>query len=165
MSGKEIAVIFCVDNCWKLAMRYEFTNDWFAHHRPLWKQLLPKIKPSRIVEIGCFEGQCTSFLIETASKDNCLEMFCIDTFEGGVEHQKGGVAETDMTAVETRFLNNIEIAKSKAENDVSITVLKGRSDRKLASLLAVEDLQPFDFIYVDGSHIAALLLTYFYNNF
>jgi len=48
---------------------YLFTTDWFAQTAKVnWAKLLPEILPSRILEIGCFEGASTCYLIDTLAK-------------------------------------------------------------------------------------------------
>jgi hypothetical protein len=40
--------------------QYVFSNNWFdALARPVWDQLIPQIKPRRILEVGSYEGQST----------------------------------------------------------------------------------------------------------
>jgi hypothetical protein len=45
------------------------------------------------------------FLIEKFNDNNGLEIHCIDTWEGGVEH-----SNVDMSLVEKRFNSNTQIA-------------------------------------------------------
>ena len=43
----------------------EFTNNWFGRNaEKIWDQLLPQIKPTKILEIGSYEGRSTCYLIE-----------------------------------------------------------------------------------------------------
>ncbi|HEY1506651.1 MAG TPA: class I SAM-dependent methyltransferase, partial [Stellaceae bacterium] len=62
-----------------------------------------------------------------------------------------------MGAVEARFDRNIAIAKAKCP-EVAVHKIKSRSNHALAKLLP-EHAESFDFIYVDGSHQAADVLT------
>jgi cephalosporin hydroxylase len=133
---------------------YQFTNSWFeGQARGVWDQLLPKINPTRILEIGSYEGASAVYLITRLGPHHSLDLHCVDTWEGGVEHEG-----TDMSAVETRFRHNIDLAVRSIPNEVGLTLHKGLSDVGLARLLADGKAGYFDFIYVDGSHQAADVL-------
>lgn len=133
---------------------YDFTKNWFERHIKVWDSLIPQINPTRILEIGSFEGVSTCYLIEKIAATKKLEIHCIDTWEGGVEHKKGGIAQADMPAVEKRFHHNTKIAIRQVSNAVKLVVHKGPSDLELSKLLAEGKQGYFDFIHVDGSHQA-----------
>jgi hypothetical protein len=157
---------------------YQFTQDWFHWAPEVWTQLIPLL-PERtaFLEIGSFEGRSTVWIVE-----NMLGVGgwvdCVDTWEGGEEH--GG---EDMNAAEARFDYNIIKALNcssvqhrsregswghtrfaspggDAENN---RVYKYKSTsteflgRKLAHWVHGKDL--YNFIYIDGSHIAKDVLT------
>lgn len=132
---------------------YEFTNSWFETSRYIWEQMLPIIKPKNALEIGSYEGAASCYLIDMISKNGGGELFCIDTWQGGIEHQEGGAAESNMGEVEKRFEKNIRMALLEAKN-VKLDKIKAYSDIGLSSLLAEGRAGYFDFIYVDGSHEA-----------
>lgn len=129
--------------------KYLFTNDWFGVARPVWTNLLPQINPTKILEIGSYEGASACFIIDSLSQTKAIELHCIDTWEGGVEH-KG----TDMNNVEGRFRYNTNIAINCAAREVELIIHKGFSDFELSKLIASGKIEYFDFIYVDGSHQA-----------
>lgn len=134
---------------------YQFTNNWFASTaKEVWDQMIPSINPTRILEIGSYEGASACYLIETLAKHQDIELHCIDTWEGGIEHQIGGNAESDMSAVEKRFLHNIQTAQGNASKKVDLTTHKGCSDIELSKLIVSGMQNYFDFIYIDGSHQA-----------
>lgn len=83
-----------------------------------------------------------------------LALHCVDTWEGGVEHQRGGIAQTDMRSVEERFRHNTAAAIARAPCRVTLTPHKACSGVALAALLASGKKGYFDFVYVDGSHQA-----------
>jgi len=58
-------------------MDYNFTKDWFSWSPPVWEQVFKQLKAKNILEIGCFEGRATTWLIENV---DCDEIVCIDTF-------------------------------------------------------------------------------------
>ncbi len=132
--------------------QYVFTNNWFnGAARSVWETLIPQISPSRILEIGSYEGASTCFLIELLGQIHATEIHCVDTWDGGIEHQSFGV---EMKSVEARFHHNVAVATQKAPHQVTLTIHKGYSDQQLATLLSTEKRAYFDFIYVDGSHQA-----------
>jgi predicted O-methyltransferase YrrM len=129
---------------------YQFTNNWFVSTaKPVWDQLLPQVNPSRVLEIGSYEGASTCYLVEQFGPTRSLEVHCVDTWEGGVEH-----AQTDMSAVEARFDHNVAVATQRVLQSPVITKHKGYSDIELAKLVAAGLTGYFDFLYVDGSHQA-----------
>jgi predicted O-methyltransferase YrrM len=134
--------------------KYQFTNTWFDAVRPIWDELIPRIRPAKILEIGTYEGASACYLIDKLGREQKIELHCIDSWEGGIEHQAGGSAETDMPSVEQRFARNVAIASAQASGNVDLRVHKGRSDVHLSRLLAEGAGGSFDLVYVDGSHEA-----------
>lgn len=135
-------------------MNYQFTNDWFGKTaRYIWDAMLPKFGPTKILEIGSYEGRSACYMVEKLQKP--LEIHCIDTWEGSREHQ---AASVDMQAVKTRFTQNLRVASERATHSLDLHVHEGRSDTVLASMLATH-ADYFDFVYVDGSHEAADVLS------
>jgi predicted O-methyltransferase YrrM len=134
---------------------YNFTNNWFdSAAKEVWDSLIPQINPTRILEIGSYEGASTCYLIEKLAASKAIELHCVDTWEGGVEHKEGGAAEANMFEVENRFHHNTKLAISKVINDVQLFLHKGFSDVALSQLISDDKQGYFDFIYVDGSHQA-----------
>ena len=128
---------------------YHFTNNWFDEARPIWLNLIPRINPTKILEIGSYEGASTCFLINTLAQHKAIEIHCIDTWEGGIEHEG-----RDMNSVEERFKHNTDLAISSASHKADLIIHKGLSDFELSKLIASQMKQYFDFIYIDGSHQA-----------
>lgn len=136
-------------------MDYEFTNDWFKRTAGFyWGSLLESEKPRTVLEIGSFEGASACFLIEHA-KHPMLEIHCIDSWEGGIEHKTNNV---NMTQTEERFYRNTKLAKEKSAAEINLVIHKGLSSVKLPELLGNGKKSFFDFIYIDGSHQAADVL-------
>jgi len=130
---------------------YEFTNDWFnALTKGVWDQLLPQVDPRRFLEIGSYEGASACYLIDKVAPSHRIEVHCVDTWEGGVEHQQAAT----MQAVEARFRRNMDAAILRYPGNVALVVHKGPSDVELSKLLAEGKQGYFDFVYVDGSHQA-----------
>ena len=79
---------------------FEFTNNWFeGSAKSVWDELLPQINPTRILEIGSYEGASTCYLIDKIGGNKDIEIHCVDTWEGGVEHKEGAGHQADMSAV------------------------------------------------------------------
>lgn len=133
---------------------YNFSVDWFSNNIPTWTQLLDQVLPTKILEIGSFEGRSTCFLIDYLSKSSEIEIHCVDTWEGGIEHKEGGVAPQVMSDVECRFHHNVDISVANSMNKVKLEIHKGYSDEKLSILVAQGFKNHFDLVYIDGSHQA-----------
>ena len=138
---------------------YIFTNKWFQLHKDVWDGLIPKVAPKSILEIGSFEGQSACYLIENVAVNHPIELVCIDSFEGGVEHQDDGVQPYDMGEVEKRFHHNIQLAIENCPNPVTFELRKGHSYQQLCKMITEGREQSFDLIYVDGSHLACDVLS------
>lgn len=131
---------------------YHFTRTWFQDTAALtWQHIFSSFIPRRYLEIGSFEGASACFVIDSLTVKTDLEVHCIDTWDGGVEHVE---TEINMRDVEARFLSNVNLAKTHAKKSVIVNVYKGQSASKLCELLVAGYKGYFDFIYVDGSHQA-----------
>ncbi len=129
--------------------RYTFSNNWFdLNARSVWDRIIPQVMPQKILEIGSYEGSSACFLIDKLGDSGPLEIHCVDTWDGGIEHKEGG---EDMATVEATFDRNLKTAIAERPN-IRIVKHKGPSDLQLAGLLAGGKAGYFDFIYVDGSH-------------
>lgn len=137
---------------------YDFTVDWFSYNIPTWKRLIDELKPRRIIEIGCYEGRSTTWIIEQCSAAQPIELHCIDTWDGGEEFRKGAFQGREMSDAEQRFSSNVQQACQRAANPVQLTQHKTSSERALIHILANGGLGGFDLIYIDGSHQAADVL-------
>ncbi len=131
---------------------FEFTTNWFEiNGKQVWDSLIPQVNPSKVLEIGSYEGESTCYIINFLSDKTNAELHCIDTWDGAIEQQNRKV---DMSEVERRFDHNTKLALSKSINSIDFYKLKGKSDFLLSKLLAEKKENYFDFIYVDGSHQA-----------
>lgn len=132
---------------------YQFTNNWFELSRAdeIWKLLLPKIKPQKILEIGSFEGKSICYLVKFL--EGPLEIHAVDSWAGGKDFGSIQVAkENPFDEVEKRFKHNTDLVIKESGKDVKLNVHKYTSDIGLARLLAAGYQNYFDFVYVDGSH-------------
>lgn len=101
----------------------------------------------RFLEIGCFEGKATLWLLENILTDQSSKVVCVDTFQGEEYYRSVGIYIDNVFNI---FLENIDKYKDK------VIVLKGKSQE----VLRREDMRGpiFDFIYIDGSHKAPNVL-------
>jgi len=78
---------------------YIFTKDWFDQNsRQNWDKIIPIINPKKILEIGSYEGAASCYLIEKLSKNNSLEIHCIDTWsEDYITGEKASPTEKRFT--------------------------------------------------------------------
>jgi predicted O-methyltransferase YrrM len=122
-----------------------FTEDW-SGERQYWKELLhpfagwPGI---RALEIGCYEGQATTWLLSEVLTGDRASVTVIDTFAGSAEFERLGIAAEGMLE---RFTANVEPWRDRVE------IIVGESFEHLRVLLERGDV--FQLIYVDGSHAA-----------
>lgn len=133
---------------------FRFTQEWFVQNAAIWDKLIPRFPQRKILEIGSFEGRATCYFIETCAREHPIELHCIDTWEGGVEHD----ART-MPEVEPRFDHNVALAQSRSPNEARVVKHKCHSHTALAKLIAADAAGTFDIAYIDGSHTAPDVLT------
>ena len=137
---------------------YQFTEDWFSTHTAAWKRILKSLQPTKILEIGSFEGRATCFIIENCAKYGRLDLQSIDTFSGDAQ---GLGLILNFDGVEERFDHNAALAIEAVGGGqaCSLTKRKGFSHTELSALITQGASGYFDLIYVDGSHQAADVLT------
>ena len=125
---------------------YQYTKDWFKWAPQVWEQLIPHL-PARknFLEIGSFEGRSAVWITQHMMEDGG-ELVCIDTWQGGEEH-----TPEDMAGTEERFHNNIGLVTGNFV-DRKILPIKSTSVEALGGLISQK--KQFDFIYIDGSHLA-----------
>lgn len=127
-----------------------FTFDWFSNNIPIWEKKLKIYKNKSnlfFLEIGCFEGRATRWLLENILTGKNSRIVVIDTFDGGPDLIGWDIDEKNLLY---RFQENTK------EYEQRIVIMKGYSQEILPTIAA----KPiFDFIYIDGSHIAKDVLT------
>lgn len=140
---------------------YEFTQDWFHWAPGIWTQLIPHLPGRQVfLEIGSFEGRSTVWIVENLMEDGGF-IDCIDTWEGGEEH-----TEAQLDGVEARFDRNTEKVMLRFSDETGVhrrvDKWKGPSVSRLSELLTGElgaGRGSYDFIYIDGSHVAKDVIT------
>jgi predicted O-methyltransferase YrrM len=137
----------------ELAEAFEFTEDWFSNHIPAWSKVLKDLRPRRVLEVGSYEGRATCYLVQTCTGYGPLHITCIDTWDGSVD-----LPTARMAGVERRFDRNVSRAISLAGAPVDFRKCKRESLVALSDFIAARS-QPFDLIYIDGSHTAPDVLS------
>lgn len=104
-----------------------FSNDWFLGNQGQFERRLAHLagKPCRLLEIGCYEGQATTWLLDHVATHPESRVTCIDL------------------QTQPAFWSNLEITGRRN----SVELLLGQSQTILPTLQ-----YGFDFIYIDGSH-------------
>ena len=137
-------------------MSYNFTVDWFSGNIPYWQRALDlyginSSKPLRILEIGTFEGKSACWMSDNILDHPESKLFCVDTFQGGEDHQ----VEGDPYQLDTLYSRCMENLK-QSKNFDKIFVVSERSDEffaKYGSMSTNIEDDFFDLIYIDGSHL------------
>jgi predicted O-methyltransferase YrrM len=124
--------------------------------RQIWDRLIPSLDPRLILEIGSFEGASACYLIERCGSRHALEIHCVDTWEGGIEHNSAGI---DMASVSERFRQNTKLGVERAKFPVKLVEHRGPSARMLPALITAGYADRFDLVYIDGSHRAPDVLS------
>lgn len=117
--------------------------DWFSRNIPYWTKYLSRFKGKpnlRFLELGCFEGKATTWLLQNILTDVTSKIIVVDTFEGSPEFV-GTFIKNEL--IEPHFKENI------AEYGDKVEIWKGRTE-----LIDKVDYNQFDFIYIDASHRA-----------
>ena len=115
--------------------------DWFSHHIPVWEVVLAEFvgqRGLRFLEVGSFEGRSAVWMLEHVLTDRSSSLMCVDSFEGGDD-----LAALDLSGLQDTCSTNLAPWRRQAR------LVAGHSGVVLRRLRG-----PFDFIYVDASHIA-----------
>jgi SAM-dependent methyltransferase len=128
-----------------------YSVDWFSGNIPNWNSIFEhycfKGKENlQFLEIGCFEGRATNYLLENVLSHETSRIHVVDTFNGS--RDEAGMnwdKDYDFDALYNTFVNNISEFKNKVE------IYRGSSGDVLKKHF---EKNTFDFIYIDGSHTA-----------
>jgi predicted O-methyltransferase YrrM/GR25 family glycosyltransferase involved in LPS biosynthesis len=117
----------------------QFGENWFSYPN-LYRKMVEKFPSgSKFVEIGSWKGKSSAFMaVEIANSNKNIEFYCVDTWEGSVEHQD----RDDLKSLYDTFNQNMMPLK-----DYHIPL-------KIISLEAVEKFEDksLDFVFIDASH-------------
>jgi predicted O-methyltransferase YrrM len=130
---------------------YQFTTDWFSTSICWWEAITNDLKPTRVLEIGSFEGRSAVYIINKIEGREGASLTCVDPWEDYWE-----LESVRLSDAEKRFDYNTALALEG--RNVTLNKMKGTSLKMLCKLIA-DDVPKFDLIYIDGSHMAADVLT------
>jgi len=123
----------------------KFTTDWLTPNLHNFQKCMENLPAKQnFLEIGCFEGRTTCWLLQNGLDENRF-MTCIDTFKP--EWYKG----ENLRKV---FDENVREARRQKQ---IISVYEMNSPLALAQLISAK--QTYDFIYIDGDHSPAGVIT------
>jgi len=121
----------------------QFTTDWVSGREDNFKACMSAIdgKRDRFLEIGVFEGRSTCWLLQNGLDAEGL-IYCIDPFYG--------VKGFDNENLKDRFHANVMevIGEGQSMMVNPVTSYYG------VPALILNGSDPFDFMYIDGSHTA-----------
>jgi SAM-dependent methyltransferase len=132
----------------------KFSVDWFASNIGNWTTELSYLRGNpnlRFLEIGCFEGRATRWMLDNILTNPSSTIEVIDTFEGAAEHQwmvDNNITETfanDGSTLRRTFEHNVRPFSNQ------VLIHQGLSHGVLTEL-APNRQAYYDFIYIDGSH-------------
>lgn len=118
---------------------YRYSTDWTSNNAASWSRYLGPLAgraDARGLEVGCFEGRSTLWFLENVLTHPDARMACVDVF-------------TD--EIEANFDHNVNVS-GQADRVVKF---KGYSQDVLRGL----PYDSFDFVYIDGCHLASCALT------
>ncbi|EQB55396.1 SAM-dependent methyltransferase [Colletotrichum gloeosporioides Cg-14] len=133
--------------------RFNFQHRWFDRTIEHWEQRTSSLrgKKLRILEVGSFEGGSATWILDNLMDHPESTFTAVDTFGGSMEFQNDTYKEFDaydIPSLEKRFRSNV----AKCRHVDKLTVIKRSSLDALPTLKHQGAL--FDFIYIDGSHVA-----------
>jgi hypothetical protein len=116
-----------------------FGEGWFSYPN-LYSRIVKRFPSgSRFVEIGCWKGKSAAYMcVEIANLNKDIEFFCVDTWEGSVEHK--GMEE--LSELYDIFIDNLRPVE-EYYFPLKMTSLEGAKKFKDNSL---------DFVFIDASH-------------
>ena len=114
--------------------KYRFSKDWVTDNSGNWERVLSGFKGKadiHALEIGSFEGRSALWFLENVLTDSTASITCVDIWVGPYEKL---------------FDENVKVYGQSNK----LIKVKSRSDEALRKL----NRDSFDFIYIDGSHLA-----------
>lgn len=123
---------------------------WYLQLPEKWKAWLKSDTKVKALEIGAFDGVSANMMLDVLFPNPESEIHCIDLFE-----HDSTTPEVD-SATRDCFLENARIGGHERQ----LHLYEGMSSEVLGWMLAADGYwESFDFIYIDGSHVAPAVLT------
>lgn len=127
---------------------YETVSGWFHHiDKQLYDSMVEKFGDGDIfVEIGSFKGRSASAMaVEIINSKKDIKFYCVDTWQGSIEHQKGQSAE-DKDVVDGTLLDVFKYNIRSVKNYINIIQ---KESAEAAKEFQDESLS---FVFIDASH-------------
>ena len=117
----------------------QFGENWFSYPN-LYSDIVKQFPSgSKFVEVGSWMGRSTSYMaVEIANSKKDIEFYCVDTWEGGPDHQ----GREELSELYNIFLNNMKPVEEYyiPLRNTSLNASKKFEDNSL------------DFVFIDASH-------------
>ena len=133
--------------------KYKFTETWFDVAIQSWERLFPEFLKTHtidsVLEIGCYEGRATTYLLDNFLKKD-INYDIIDTFGGSLK--ESGMAKTKKRLKKDDFIHQNFKHNISFHPEANFQIYRELSQLQLPKLL--EENKTYDFIYIDASHRA-----------
>ena len=118
----------------------QFGEKWFNYEN-FYKRMVEKFpNGSSFLEIGSWKGMSSAYMcIEIINSRKNIQFYCLDTWEGSVEHRINGIDTSNLFEL---FLNNMIPVRN---------YYKALRTTSLLGSLQFED-ESLDFVFIDASH-------------
>lgn len=118
----------------------QFGEFWFDYPE-LYSEMVKRFSSgSKFVEVGSWKGMSSAYMaVEIANSEKNIDFYCVDTWNGSVEHELYGM---DTSSLYETFIQNMNPVKDyfKAIRSESLEAAKQFEDNSL------------DFVFIDASH-------------
>lgn len=118
-----------------------FTADWFTQYWEHWLKRLGHLKdtPIRFLEIGCYEGRSTCWILDNLLLHKESVIMCVDPWDG----KDPCLGEKSREAYKTFKNNTISYGRK-------VWAVRDYSFQQLINFNMISEI--FDIIFVDGNH-------------
>lgn len=118
----------------------QFGEIWF-NYPDLYKSMVERFPSgSKFVEVGSWKGMSSAYMsVEIANSNKDIDFYCVDTWEGSIEHSRYGIDTSNLYDV---FLDNMQPVRK---------YYKGIRAKSLQAVKQFED-NSLDFVFIDASH-------------
>jgi len=142
---------------------YQFSEDWFSGNVPIWTYYLsryvnmPEIKA---LEIGSWEGMSTCYLLDNILTHDTARLTCLDIWS---PQPVPAIAldEKDVRYFSTYDRNYFKSVEDRFDANINKTKAQYKVKKMVGlsqNLVRLLPLNYYDFIHIDGSHIASDVL-------